>query len=322
MVSLAAQSGTVVVHHRARRSRRARIQLHGDRRLPRQRSRAQSRCGPRPGDRPADHRRRQSQRLRARRACAVARALEAAGATMAGGGRHRRRRRSARVRHSRADPGLRRAQRQRSRRRVRSRPDADHLEPGRGARAAGRRRAARRDAALSPEDRHRHESPRLPRTTTCAGRCRSCSPARTSTLDAVHTHFATADEPEHKLFETQRTRFEAALPRARRARRAAATAPRGQLAPRCCATRACGSTSCGRACCSTASCRRRWRRRLRAQAGDVADQPGGRGQRRARGRDASATAAGSAPTARRRWPWCRRVTRMASIAGSRITASC
>ena len=29
-------------------------------------------------------------------------------------------------------------------------------------------------------------------------------------FDAVHTHFGTADEPGHKLFETQRTRFEAA----------------------------------------------------------------------------------------------------------------
>ncbi|MBY0497016.1 MAG: alanine racemase [Cyanobacteria bacterium] len=29
-------------------------------------------------------------------------------------------------------------------------------------------------------------------------------------LDAVHTHFGTADEPGHKLFETQRTRFETA----------------------------------------------------------------------------------------------------------------
>ena len=29
-------------------------------------------------------------------------------------------------------------------------------------------------------------------------------------LDAVHTHFGTADEPGHTLFETQRTRFEAA----------------------------------------------------------------------------------------------------------------
>src|SRR5262245_56159610 len=29
-------------------------------------------------------------------------------------------------------------------------------------------------------------------------------------LDAVHTHFGTADEPDHKLFDTQRTRFEAA----------------------------------------------------------------------------------------------------------------
>lgn len=29
-------------------------------------------------------------------------------------------------------------------------------------------------------------------------------------LDAVHTHFGTADEPGHELFDTQRTRFEAA----------------------------------------------------------------------------------------------------------------
>ena len=29
-------------------------------------------------------------------------------------------------------------------------------------------------------------------------------------IDAVHTHFGTADEPGHKLFETQRTRFESA----------------------------------------------------------------------------------------------------------------
>jgi alanine racemase len=34
--------------------------------------------------------------------------------------------------------------------------------------------------------------------------------SRNLTLDAVHTHFGTADEPGHKLFETQRTRFEVA----------------------------------------------------------------------------------------------------------------
>src|SRR6185436_2668195 len=34
--------------------------------------------------------------------------------------------------------------------------------------------------------------------------------SRNLTLDAVHTHFGTADEPGHALFETQRTRFEAA----------------------------------------------------------------------------------------------------------------
>jgi alanine racemase len=34
--------------------------------------------------------------------------------------------------------------------------------------------------------------------------------SRNLTLDAVHTHFAAADEPGHKLFEAQRTRFETA----------------------------------------------------------------------------------------------------------------
>jgi alanine racemase len=34
--------------------------------------------------------------------------------------------------------------------------------------------------------------------------------SRNLALDAVHTHFGTADEPGHALFETQRTRFEAA----------------------------------------------------------------------------------------------------------------
>ena len=32
------------------------------------------------------------------------------------------------------------------------------------------------------------------------------------TIDAVYTHFATADNPEHPAFDEQRTRFEAALP--------------------------------------------------------------------------------------------------------------
>lgn len=33
------------------------------------------------------------------------------------------------------------------------------------------------------------------------------------TIDAIYTHFATADDPEHPLFGEQRQRFEAALPR-------------------------------------------------------------------------------------------------------------
>ena len=42
----------------------------------------------------------------------------------------------------------------------------------------------------------------------------------TSRLDAVHTHFGTADEPESPLFDTAAPRFEAACRDARRARRA------------------------------------------------------------------------------------------------------
>ena len=30
-------------------------------------------------------------------------------------------------------------------------------------------------------------------------------------IDAVYTHFATADDPDHAIFDEQRTRFEAAL---------------------------------------------------------------------------------------------------------------
>ena len=76
--------------------------------------------------------------------------------------RHRRRRGAARRRRPRGDSGLRRAERQRSRRPVRLPADADHLDARRRARRAGRGRALRAAHPLSPEDRHRHEPPRVP----------------------------------------------------------------------------------------------------------------------------------------------------------------
>ena len=84
-------------------------------------------------------------------------------------------------------------------------------------------------------------------------------------LDAVYTHFATADDPESPLFDEQRVRFERALGDSRRARRPAALPARRATAPRCCAIRASGTTASGPACCSTASCRRRSRRRCRSR---------------------------------------------------------
>ena len=78
-------------------------------------------------------------------------------------------------------------------------------------------------------------------------------------LDAVHTHFGTADEPGHKLFETQRDAIRGGV----HGRSTSSAPARGcAMRPtprRCCATRASGSTSCGPASCSTAWCRRRSR---------------------------------------------------------------
>ena len=92
----------------------------------------------------------------------VALALEQAGATMLAcadieeGIVLRQRRRA------RADPGVRRAERQRSRRPVRVLADADDLD-ARAARAVQAAAARHRDdGRLSPQDRHRHEPARLP----------------------------------------------------------------------------------------------------------------------------------------------------------------
>ena len=83
-------------------------------------------------------------------------------------------------------------------------------------------------------------------------------------LDAVYTHFASADVPDSPVFDEQRVRFEQALATVESSWAAnAADCATRPTARRCCGTRASGTTSCARACCSTASSRRRSRRRFR-----------------------------------------------------------
>ena len=83
------------------------------------------------------------------------------------------------------------------------------------------------------------------------------------TIDAVYTHFATADDPEHPAFAEQRERFERSARDAAGARHHDAASATRPTAPRCCATSASGTTSSAPACCSTASFRRRSPRRCR-----------------------------------------------------------
>ena len=111
----------------------------------------------------------------------------------------------------------------------------------------------------------------------------------------MHTHFGTADEPGNTLFETQRTRFEAACrtldelgagPRLRHAANSAALLRDSRVwfdfvRPGPAALRPGAAAA---------------RIDDGAEAGDVADQPGGGRQGRPRRRDASATAADSPPT--------------------------
>ena len=70
--------------------------------------------------------------------------------------------------------------------------------------------------------------------------------SRNLEIVAVYTHFATADDPDSPLFQTQRERFEqvlARLPQLGVTPHDCATRP---TAPRRCAIRACGTTSSGR----------------------------------------------------------------------------
>ena len=166
-------------------------------------------------------------------------------------------------RRARPDPGLRRAGRQRSRRRVRARPDADDLDAVRGARAAGRPRRGtasilqchlKIDTGMNRLGfRHDNLARTLPEV---AG-------SRNLAIDAVYTHFATADEPEHPRVRRAARAVRAALARAAR---------RSAITPR--VAHAANSAALLRdervwydfvrpACCSTASSRRRLRPRCR-----------------------------------------------------------
>jgi alanine racemase len=71
-------------------------------------------------------------------------------------------------------------------------------------------------------------------------------------IEAVYTHFATADVPESAFLDEQRTRSPHS---ARWDCAASAATPR--TPPRCFGTRGPGTTGCVLVCCSTGSCRRR-----------------------------------------------------------------
>ena len=109
-------------------------------------------------------------------------------------------------------------------------------------------------------------------------------------LDAVYTHFATADDAREpacsnssgsdsmrRVRVVDELRCTAAPPQSPAHQPASRICVTRPTARRCCATRASGSTSSVRGCCSTASCRRRWRRRFRCGR-DVAEEPYRRGE--------------------------------------------
>ena len=144
--------------------------------------------------------------------------------------------------------------------------------PAAGAALQAAAREARRIAALPPQDRHRHEPPRV--------QARQPSPHAAGTIGERQPRARRGAHPfrnrrragQH-VVRDQRARFEPAC-----ADSASSAPARGcvtpPIPPRCCATHASGTTSCGPACCSTASCRRHWLD-AGAKAGHVADQPGG-----------------------------------------------
>ncbi len=121
--------------------------------------------------------------------------------------------------------------------------------------AAGRGSAATDDAALPPQDRHRHEPARVPPRqpgSHPAGNLREPEPGSRCRLHALRDRGRSGPP----AFAGQRA---ASKPPARGSRRWACTSPRGTrpTARPCSATSASGTTSCGLGSCSTASCRRR-----------------------------------------------------------------
>ena len=145
--------------------------------------------------------------------------------------------------------------------------------------------------------------------------------SRNLEIVAVYTHFATADDPDSPLFQTQRERFEQVLCATAAAWRDAATAPRGEQrgdAPR--------FARVVRPRSSRADDVRRHSSAAgvddSAQAGHVASQPRGRGQGRARRRNRRLRRALDGAKARAASPSCPPGTPTASIAAWPAAARC
>ena len=216
-------------------------------------------------DRPCagDHRRRQGQRVRARRAAGRARA-RGRRRRDAGLRGHRRSDRPAPGGRAGADPRVRRAERQPSRRRVRARSDA-RRSPRRAPRARCRPRP--RPAASSCGChlkidtgmnrlgfRHDNLDRTLPEVAASRQPQRSTPSTRTSRPPTTRTTRSSASSGRASRRRSRVSRRLASMP-------AFAMPP---TAPRCCATSASGTTSCVRGCCSTASCLHRSQRRSRS----------------------------------------------------------
>ena len=155
-------------------------------------------------------------------------------------------------------PRLRRAERQRPRRPVRLPPHADDFDARRGARrpgGGGRARGAGSAYHLKIDtgmNRLGFRDDNLPRTLP------GLLGSPNLELDAVYTHFATADDPDSRSSTSSggasSGRCGAVAGSSAARPRYCATPP---TAPPCCATRASGRPRPARACCSTGSCRRR-----------------------------------------------------------------
>ena len=211
---------------------------------------------------PAHHRGRQGECLRAWGGGSGARARGCRGGD-AGVRGYRRGDRAAPGGGAGADPGLWRAEHQRSRRPVHTRPDADDLDAAaRRARCRRRPRASATSPWLPPQDRHRDEPARFSPRQPASGRCPSCSRARTSRSTPSTRTSRPPTIPNIRPSTSSASASRAALPvLAGMGSRPARNTP--PTARRCCGTNAFGTTTSAPACCSTGSCRRRWPRRCR-----------------------------------------------------------